>query len=122
MKRTLAYLLLLIFLIQSFEVILINANFKLNQNYFEEICINKDKAEMKCNGKCHLKRQISQSEQNRSEKEEVKTEKETQIFITQVSFVLPGIPPRIAATPLQPATILHPADPVFVIFHPPKAC
>lgn len=37
-----------------------------NQAFTEKYCINKDKPELKCNGKCHLKKSSSEN-QNQSE-------------------------------------------------------
>jgi hypothetical protein len=111
----------LIFLIQSFEVILITTNFKLNQDFFAEICTNKDKPEMKCHGKCHLKKQIEQSEQNRSEKEEVKTEKEIQIFLSIAILFLPTVHPKISNTLSASTSILPPKKCFTAIFRPPKS-
>jgi len=37
----------------------------LNQNYIAEfLCINKDKPELQCNGKCHLVKQIEKQQEN----------------------------------------------------------
>ena len=39
-------------------------SFKLNQGWIaENLCINRDKPETHCNGKCHLKAQIQKQEQ-----------------------------------------------------------
>ena len=45
--------------LSSFQNIGMYIGFKLNQTYIAEVlCINKDKPEMGCNGKCHLNKQL----------------------------------------------------------------
>lgn len=42
---------------------IIIVDFNINQDYIAEVlCINKDKPEMKCNGKCHLKKELKKTE------------------------------------------------------------
>lgn len=39
----------------------------INQDYIAEfLCINKDKPELQCNGKCHLVKQLENQEQNKT--------------------------------------------------------
>lgn len=39
-------------------------DFNINQNYIAEVlCINKDKPKMKCNGKCHLTKELKKTEE-----------------------------------------------------------
>ncbi len=43
--------------------------FKLNQDYISQVfCINKDKPELKCDGKCYLKKTIDESKQEKKSK------------------------------------------------------
>jgi hypothetical protein len=38
--------------------------YAINQDYIAEfLCINKDKPELKCNGKCHLKKEIKKAQE-----------------------------------------------------------
>ncbi|WP_461636575.1 hypothetical protein [Labilibaculum euxinus] len=120
LNRIFAYLLLLTFSFQSFEVVLITVNFKINQDFFASICTNKDKPEMKCNGKCHLKKQIQEHEKEESSKDKQITEKEYQLFIQSISILKNE--PAILASAKQLAYIepLHPTQHSFDIFHPPR--
>jgi len=115
------YLLLVLFSIQTFETALITLNFKINQDFFAEICINKDKPEMHCNGKCHLKKQIRQHEKEESKKNKQIAEKEYQLFIQSINKLKKesAIPDseKLSAysEPLNP--VQYSVD----IFHPPKS-
>lgn len=84
------------------------------------ICTNKDKPEMKCNGKCHLKKQIQEHEKEESSKDKQITEKEYQLFIQSINILknkptVPHSEKRLAYS--EP---LHPTQYLFDIFHPPK--
>ncbi len=59
---TVALNLLLIFLLYDFRVWLPYLEYRLNKTYIaENLCINKDKPEMHCHGKCYLKKQIKKA-------------------------------------------------------------
>ncbi|HYK75456.1 MAG TPA: hypothetical protein VEV16_00635 [Daejeonella sp.] len=47
------------------------AMFKLNQSYIiRELCENRAKPAMQCNGKCYLKKKLKQAEQNEQKQEQ----------------------------------------------------
>lgn len=53
----------MLFLLVAFQQALIIVHFKLNQQKIEqEFCINKDKPEMQCHGKCHLKKELQKTD------------------------------------------------------------
>lgn len=60
-------LLILIFaglLLQNFSKCLIMWEFRVNRDYIAQVlCINKDKPQLHCNGKCHLKKQLEKDNQ-----------------------------------------------------------
>ncbi len=42
------------------------ANYLVNQDYIAEfLCINKDKPELECNGKCYLKKQLKEASEEK---------------------------------------------------------
>lgn len=54
-------------LFQSFSKVVILTEFKINQNYIaRNLCVNRNKPELHCNGKCHLRKQLAKddAEQN----------------------------------------------------------
>lgn len=58
-SRCLAYLLLICFLIPIFLKVGILSKYVIQYKYYIEVlCINKNKPELKCNGKCHLAKEL----------------------------------------------------------------
>lgn len=62
MKKVFSITMTILFLLVSFQQLLIIVHFKLNQQYIEkEFCVNKAKPELQCHGKCHLKKDLEKS-------------------------------------------------------------
>ncbi len=120
LKRFFTYLLLILFSFQTFETAIIVLNFKINQDIFAEICENKDKPEMECNGKCHLKKQIKEQEENKSKNDQLVIEKEIQCFILYTSTQLPT--PIISKNKVSFLfKNLSPITGISDIYHPPNS-
>ncbi|KAF2517112.1 hypothetical protein [Flavobacterium foetidum] len=65
MKRVFSITMTILFLLVSFQQALLIVHYKLNQKNIEkEFCVNKSKPEMQCHGKCHLNKELQQSEKN----------------------------------------------------------
>jgi len=63
MKKVFSITMTILFLLVSFQQALIVVHFKLNQNAIEkEFCVNKARPELQCHGKCHLKKELQESE------------------------------------------------------------
>jgi hypothetical protein len=63
MKKVFSITMTMLFLLVAFQQALIIVHFKLNQKEIEkEFCINKDKPEMQCHGKCHLKKELQKTD------------------------------------------------------------
>lgn len=63
MRRAIAIFFTLIMLSVSFKEMVQYVAFKLNQDSISALfCVNKDKPEMKCDGKCYLKKSIQAAE------------------------------------------------------------
>ncbi len=61
-KKNLALFFLSLYLSTVFSVVFPYIEYIINYNYISEVlCINKDKPEKHCNGKCHLKKQLEKS-------------------------------------------------------------
>lgn len=61
--RALVFIAMLALLLQSAGQMVILINFKINQAYIARVlCENKDKPEMKCNGKCHLNKKLKEQD------------------------------------------------------------
>lgn len=63
MKQFFSIVLLSAFLLPQLAKIGVFVSFKANQDFIAKVlCINKDKPEMKCNGKCHLAKELNKME------------------------------------------------------------
>ena len=68
LKHPVILLLLFSFLVHTFSDVIIVVHYELNKQYItEHFCVNRDKPELHCNGKCHLKKQL-QNEEKRDQK------------------------------------------------------
>ena len=55
-------------MLQVFSTSLILLNYGINQtSIIENFCVNKEEPELECNGKCHLKKQITADTKKKSE-------------------------------------------------------
>lgn len=70
MRKIISIILIVALSLPSMYQFGVIVDFKLNQDYIAKVlCINKDKPIKKCNGKCHLAKQI-QKTKSENEKEE----------------------------------------------------
>lgn len=68
MKKHIAISLLFLFSLVALKEVTFYSLFKLNQQVIEDVfCINKEKPEMKCQGKCHLNTMLSEAQENNDE-------------------------------------------------------
>jgi len=64
LKRSIAYLLIIVLITANFSRFFIYAGFELNRNYIAtKLCENRDKPWMHCNGKCYFMKKIKQAEE-----------------------------------------------------------
>ena len=69
-RSILAHILIFFTLTANFSQVFVRAGFELNENYIvSKLCINRDKPQMHCNGKCYLMRKLKQAEQKEKNKE-----------------------------------------------------
>ena len=100
--------------------------YEANKNYIiENFCINKDKPELNCCGKCHLRKELKKVDDNgTSKKQNEKTEKSSET----VAFIIPASFQAHRQSPLFDISIQHPAGQHLydsgiptAVFHPPSA-
>ena len=107
---------------QTFRSFVIQAGYLLNKNYIaNNLCINKNKPALNCNGKCYLARQLREQEKQERQAPNAKKEKfDTQpFFLPNTSAVTHYI---LLATNKYYHTPEHlVASPVPAVFHPPTA-
>ena len=57
-------------MLTNFSRLFIYASFELNQEYIAStLCVNRDKPEINCNGKCYLSKKIKQAEEKEKKQE-----------------------------------------------------
>jgi hypothetical protein len=66
LKRFITYLFLGAFLFHAASRMIIQMNFWLNQTYIaENLCENRAKPQMECDGKCHLKKELKKDDERK---------------------------------------------------------
>lgn len=61
-KNFIAWLVISIYLINCFKIALPFVQYELNKQYISvNLCVNKDKKEMNCNGKCYLAKELKKA-------------------------------------------------------------
>ncbi|MFY9307692.1 MAG: hypothetical protein WAQ28_01460 [Bacteroidia bacterium] len=121
MKKFVAIFLVFAMLMQLFGSVAIIANYVLNKEYISKtFCVNRSKPKMRCNGKCHLMKQLQK--ENKKEKSPLAAIKmNTQIqFVQELhNFVFVSE----TATVVFPDFISGEAKSASIpVFHPPSFC
>lgn len=78
MKKLIVFIVILFFAKPIFPIL----DFVINYDAIQELCINKDKPEMKCNGSCHLKKELAKTAQE----DNPFTNKKTVHFLSEILF------------------------------------
>jgi hypothetical protein len=107
--------------IQTFSTFIIQADFYINQSYIaKNLCVNKDKPMMHCNGKCYLSKKLKQQE-----KQDQSPVSRTEKFDAQPFFVPNVFSLKNTYTVLQHHYFIQDENSVSsfprFIFHPPTA-
>lgn len=92
MKKAISIVLVFLLIFSNLSRIWILIDYTVNQDFIAKVlCINKNKPELQCNGKCHLANQIKQQEEkeNQGTASESKTKTEV-IFIQNLSVEVPN--------------------------------
>lgn len=93
MKQLLTIALILGILIQSLGKLVLLSNYLLNKEYITlNFCENKNKPKLRCNGKCHLAKQLKKQEkQDNSAKNTTRASDQVQFCSDYVSTVSPQL-------------------------------
>jgi len=122
MIRILSILLLFMFLFQNFSKVFIIANYEINKEYIaENLCENRSKPTMHCNGQCHLKKQLQEDEKKQeSPANPVKEKNEVQICSGKNAiFFLSPSPILVEKASFRNSYIS--SKHLLSVFHPPTA-
>ena len=121
MAKFLVILLSLSILILTSGKTLVLVNYVINKDYISKnLCVNKSKPKMKCNGKCHLMKELQKEEKKEQSPFGMKEKIEVQLFNSLCSVstsVLSFVKIKHTTIYSQNYSSLNSAS----IFHPPQA-
>lgn len=123
-KRIITLLFLGVWLCQLSGRYVVMLDFLINQAYISKnLCENRDKPQMHCNGKCHLAKKLKEEERKEQENPERKIENKAELFCEPITANT--LPQTIVALPdilyPSPQSIGCPVDQPSSVFHPPIA-
>lgn len=120
LQKPAAFILLMAFAAISFQNLGLVASYRINNASFLKNCVNKNRPQLRCNGKCQLMKKMMEREHKEQEHPDSKPGSQTTLFFSvinsdQISYPGSGIhstyPPYIS--PLL-------KDNTSDIFHPPR--
>ncbi|RKR84659.1 hypothetical protein BDD43_4908 [Mucilaginibacter gracilis] len=122
-KRFTAILLLVTLISSNFSMFMVYAGFEMNHKYIaENLCINRSRPWMHCNGKCYFMKKIHQAEENEKKQEAKDNLNRLEVSFFQEPFQLSFIEPAILETvksSFPPYTYQYSSRYIETIFRPP---
>lgn len=118
--RPISILLLFSLLAANCSSMFVYMGFELNQQYIaKELCINQDKPEMHCNGKCYLMKKLKQAQdkEQKQERQAQKTQIQDALIVTPLKFERYAFAELVLHIPF---TTGMPQSIKDSIFHPPQ--
>ena len=90
MKKIFAYMMIVLITATSLQQLSILSMYWLTKDYItEKFCVNKDKPELQCNGKCHMKDMVAENTEKES-KTMSHVENILPVFYTELCVDLPA--------------------------------
>ncbi|MGF6846302.1 hypothetical protein QFZ51_001537 [Chitinophaga sp. W3I9] len=106
-------------LLQNFSRSVVFVQFKVNQSYIASVlCENKNKPQMHCNGRCHLKKELDRDAQQDKNNNTGKDKYEVMFVETLQSFHTTPPVNQLVFTSYYKAP--HPHTLILSVFHPPQ--
>ncbi len=115
-------LLSLITLLQSFSKWIIVADYEFNKEYISKnLCINKEKPKLHCNGKCQLMKKLAEEEKQNSSNSNNpgKVKFQDIVFLESCQVFSPAFSPLPEKKYADHLTVAKYPSPIASIFHPP---
>jgi hypothetical protein len=121
MKFVLVPLLMLLMLAQSFSKLFVVIEYNLNKDYIaKNLCINKAKLKLHCNGKCQMMKRLAEEEkQNSSNNNSSKIKIQELVFSNEMNEPILPVVTYITLSYNEEPPLLKHNSPVCSIFHPP---
>jgi hypothetical protein len=118
--RPIAVLLLFSLLVANCSGLFVYMGFEINKQYIAtELCVNRDKPEMHCNGKCYLMKKLKQAQEKeqKQERQSQKTQVQDAVIVSPLKFkryAFSKVTLHIPFSTGMPQSIKN------SIFHPPQ--
>jgi hypothetical protein len=122
-KRIISAIFLLIFICQTFDKNFISLNFYANQTYIaHNLCENRNKPEVHCNGKCQLQKKLNQEASKDKQNPERRNDNSSEVISSKTFFATLDVPFTIIIKK-QFSFVLTatPVDQSLSFFHPPQS-
>jgi hypothetical protein len=114
-------ILILLLLFSSTRVSITYAYYELDPiGFIENLCINKDKPELECNGKCHLKKVIQSQDKEQNTPKSVIDFKELTLFSETIKPVVNNQDEYIKKQSPTSYQNLYSYNAINDCFHPPR--
>ena len=124
LKRLTIWLMIFAVFVANFSIAFVYVGFKLNQQYIvQNLCINRFKPSLHCNGKCYFMRKLKQAEDNEKKRAARGSLNRVEISFFQDPFSISFIEPSIidkAAINIQTFAYAYRSQYLDTIFRPPK--
>ncbi|TGE29492.1 hypothetical protein [Hymenobacter metallicola] len=123
MARTLAYLLTTLILLQTFSRELVVVDYQVHKERITQLfCVNKDRPQLHCNGKCHLAKKLRKAAAADSKAPAGSWAKVKYDAVLPVrALLVQPVAVRVSAVRFGRATIApYSFTPAHSIFHPPS--
>lgn len=122
-KKSAAFILVIIFALQTFHAGFVTIWFYANRNYVaQKLCINKSRPMLKCHGKCFLSKKIKEAEKENGEGLPYSTKQQEEASLCVTGIIDYTIRFILQDTAYPTATVNgYTFSPNTGIFHPPAA-
>ena len=120
--RAIAILLLCCSVSVNLSGLFVFAGFEINRDYIaKELCVNKDRAELQCKGKCYLMKKLKQAQEKEQQQESQvqKIQLQLQEAIPTLRFTFKRYPVAVTGFHI-PHNDGIPVNRLTSIFHPPQ--
>lgn len=108
-------------LAQTFSKAFIVAEYQLNKDYIaKNLCVNKSRPKMHCNGRCHMMKKFKQEEKQEQDNPERKAENKFELICA--AFHTDAITPAVIISAIQYPVLQERicTDYAASLFHPPQ--
>lgn len=124
LKRLTVWLLMFAVLSVNFSAVFVYVGFKANQSYIaKDLCINRNRPWLHCNGKCYFMKKIRQAEENEKKQEAKDNLSRLEISFFQQPYRVEFIEPQIlepCKSGFAPYNCKYSNSYLSTIFRPPK--